>query len=156
MQSRSHTCGELRISDCGKNVTLVGWYETIRRVSKNLAFIMVRDFYGETQVMINKEEIINLIENINKESTILVEGSVQERFSKNSSIATGDVEIIPDRIEVLGECIYNALPFEIRQSHMADESLRLKYRYLDLRNPKMKKKYTVKKFDYNEIARKDA
>ena len=138
IQSRTHNCNELRLSDAGKNVTIVGWYENIRKVSKNLGFLILRDFYGTTQVVIETEEMMQVIDSVNKESTISVTGVVRERSSKNNDLPTGEIEVVPEKIEILGKCIYNALPFEINQSKDADENTRLKYRYLDLRNPAVK------------------
>ena len=138
IQSRTHNCNELRLSDAGKSVTIVGWYENIRKVSKNLGFLILRDFYGTTQVVIETEEMMQVIDSVNKESTISVTGGVRERSSKNKDLATGEIEVVPEKIEILGKCIYNALPFEINQSKDADENTRLKYRYLDLRNPAVK------------------
>ena len=144
MQSRTNNCGELRISDAGKKVKLSGWYENIRKVSKNLGFIVLRDFYGTTQIVIETEEMMNVIDGVNKESTISVEGTVRERTSKNANMPTGEIEVVPDKIEVLGKCFHNALPFEINQSKDADENTRLKYRYLDLRNPAVKDKIVLR------------
>lgn len=138
VQSRTHNCGELRLSDQGKDVTVVGWYENIRKVSKNLGFLILRDFYGTTQVVIETEEMMEIIDSVNKESTIQVTGVVRERSSKNADLPTGEIEVVPSKIEILGKCRYNALPFEINQSKEADENARLKYRYLDLRNPAVK------------------
>lgn len=138
IQSRTHHCNELRLSDAGKQVVLVGWYENIRKVSKNLGFLILRDFYGTTQIVIETEEMMQTVDGLNKESTISVRGTVRERSSKNTELATGDIEVVPEKIETLGKCIYNALPFEINQSKDADENTRLKYRYLDLRNPAVK------------------
>ena len=138
VQSRTHNCGELRLADAGKSVTVVGWYENIRKVSKNLGFLVLRDFYGTTQVVIETEEMMDIIDSINKESTIQVAGVVRERSSKNADLPTGEIEVVPSSIEILGKCRYNALPFEINQSKDADENARLKYRYLDLRNPAVK------------------
>ena len=144
IQSRTHNCNELRLSDAGKNVTIVGWYENIRKVSKNLGFLILRDFYGTTQVVIETEEMMQVIDSVNKESTISVTGVVRERSSKNANLPAGEIEVVPDKIEILGKCIYNALPFEINQSKDADENARLKYRYLDLRNPNMKKNIVMR------------
>lgn len=144
VQSRTHTCNELRLSDAGKQVTVTGWYENIRKVSKNLGFLILRDFYGVTQVVIETEEMMAVIDDINKESTISVTGTVRERSSKNMELPTGEIEVVPEKIEVLGKCIYNALPFEINQSKEADENTRLKYRYLDLRNPAVKNKMILR------------
>ena len=144
IQSRTHNCNELRISNVGERVTLVGWFENMRKVSKNLGFVILRDFYGTTQLVVETEEMMNIMDGINKESTISIEGVVRERSSKNANLPTGDIEVAPDKIEVLGKCIYNALPFEINQSRDADENARLKYRYLDLRNPNMKKNIVMR------------
>ena len=139
MQSRTHTCGELRIGDVGKHVVIAGWLENMRIVSANLAFVVVRDFYGTTQVVAETEEMMKTFRDITKESTIQVAGTVRERSSKNPKQATGEIEIVPDTVKVLGRCRYDALPFEINHSREADEAVRLKYRYLDLRNPEVKK-----------------
>ncbi|MBQ6852259.1 MAG: aspartate--tRNA ligase [Oscillospiraceae bacterium] len=137
-QSRTNTCGELRLQDAGKTVTLVGWLENIREVGSNFAFLVLRDFYGTTQIVVETEEMMGIIKSVNKESTISVTGTVRERESKNPKQATGDIEVVPEKIEILGKCIHNQLPFEINKSKDADENVRLKYRYLDLRNPAVK------------------
>ena len=137
-QSRTHTCGELRLSDAGKTVTLSGWMENVREVGQNFAFVVLRDFYGTTQIVIETEEMMNVVKPLNKESTIQVTGVVRERTSKNPKIPTGEIEVVPSEIKVLGRCRHNELPFEINRSRDADEAARLKYRYLDLRNPAVK------------------
>ena len=137
-QSRTHTCNELRMEHAGQSVKIVGWMENVREVGSNLAFVILRDFYGTTQVVIETEEMIAAIKGLNKESTISVEGVVRERDSKNPKMPTGDIEVVPTRIEVLGRCRHNELPFQVNRSREADETLRLKYRYLDLRNPEVK------------------
>ena len=137
-QSRTHTCNELRLENVGEKVKIVGWMENVREVGNNFAFVVVRDFYGTTQVVVETEEMMNIVHSVNKESTISVEGVVRERASKNPKQATGDIEVVPEKIEILGKCRYNELPFEINRSREADESARLKYRYLDLRNPAVK------------------
>ena len=138
MQSRTHTCGELRVTDAGKRVKICGWMENVREVSAALAFVVVRDFYGTTQVVAETEEMVRIFKGITRESTISVEGAVRERASKNPNMPTGDIEVVPEKVEVLGKCQYNELPFQINRSREADESTRLKYRYLDLRNPEVK------------------
>ena len=138
MQSRTHTCGQLRLSDAGKQVKIVGWMENVREVGSNFAFVVLRDFYGTTQVVIESEDMMAAIHGLNKESTISVEGVVRERSSKNPKLPTGEIEVVPTKIEVLGRCRHNSLPFEINRSREADEMARLKYRYLDLRNPAVK------------------
>ena len=137
-QSRTHNCGELRLSDAGKTVTLAGWMENVREVGASLAFVVLRDFYGTTQLVIENEEMMSIIKSVNKESTIRATGIVRERASKNPKQATGEIEVVPEKIEILGRCRYNELPFEINRSRDADEAVRLKYRYLDLRNPAVK------------------
>ena len=139
MQSRTHTCGELRIGDAGKQVQLSGWLENLRVVSANLGFAVLRDFYGTTQIVVENEDMMNQFKTITKESTITVKGIVRERSSKNPKQPTGEIEVVPDSVTVLGRCRYANLPFEINHSREADEQARLKYRYLDLRNPEVKK-----------------
>ncbi len=137
-QSRTHTCGQLRIGDVGRQVTLVGWLENVREVGSNFAFLVLRDYYGTTQVVVETEDMMKLVKPINKESTISVTGTVRERESKNPKLPTGDIEVVPTDIQVLGKCFHNQLPFEINKSRDADENTRLKYRFLDLRNPAVK------------------
>ncbi len=141
---RTHTCGELRLSDAGKTVTLAGWLENLREVGGNIGFLVLRDFYGVTQAVVETEELLRQVKSLNKETTIQVTGKVRERTNKNPKIPTGDIEIVPETIEVLGRCRYNELPFEINFSRDADETQRLKYRYLDLRNPQVKKNLTMR------------
>ncbi len=143
-QSRTHNCNELRLADAGKQVTLVGWFENIRKVSKNLGFVILRDFYGTTQVVVETEDMMAVMDSINKESTISVTGTVRERSSKNEALATGEIEVVPSSIEILGKNIHAELPFEINRSKEADENTRLKYRYLDLRNPEVKSKIILR------------
>ena len=138
MQSRTHTCGELRLANAGENVTIVGWLENVREVGSNFAFLVLRDYYGTTQVVVETAEMMQIIKGINKESTLSVTGTVRERESKNPKLPTGDIEVVPQDIKVLGKCRHNQLPFEINKSRDADENTRLKYRYLDLRNPAVK------------------
>ena len=139
MQQRTHNCNELRIENVGQKVKIVGWMENIRLVGSSFAFVVVRDFYGTTQVVVEDEELLAQFKNITKESTISVEGTVRKRESPNPKQATGEIEVVPEKVEVLGKCRYNELPFEINRSREADETQRLKYRYLDLRNPAVKK-----------------
>ena len=107
MQPRTHTCAELRMEHVGKAVRLVGWMENVREVGGSLVFVVLRDFYGTTQVVIENEEMMKRIKGINKESTISVEGLVRERDSKNPKLPTGEIEIVPEKIELLGRCRYN-------------------------------------------------
>ena len=144
MQNRTHTCGELRAADAGRQVKLAGWMENIREVGSELAFIVLRDFYGTTQIVAETEEMVAAFKAINKESTVSVEGTVRERASKNPKQVTGDIEVVPVKVEVLGRCGYTELPFQINRSREADETARLKYRYLDLRNPAVKKNIVLR------------
>ena len=137
-QNRTHTCGELRMEHVGQTVTLAGFLENVREVGQNFAFLVLRDFYGTTQVVIETEDMMNVVKPLNKESTIRVTGVVRERDSKNPKLPTGDIEVVPTEIKVLGRCRHNELPFQINRSREADETARLKYRYLDLRNPAVK------------------
>lgn len=127
--------GSLRLSDAGKEVKLAGWVDTIRKLGE-LTFVVLRDSYGKTQVVLNKEFIP-----LNKEDVISVEGKVIERVSKNPNMPTGDIEVVAESITMLGKCT-SQLPFEIKNSESVAEDIRLKYRYLDLRadyNQKMLK-----------------
>ena len=137
-QNRTHTCGELRLEHVGQTVALAGFLENIREVGQNLAFAVLRDFYGVTQVVLETEEMCAALKGVNKESALQVTGVVRERDSKNPKLPTGDIEVVPTGIRVLGRCRHNELPFPIRRSREADESQRLKFRYLDLRNPEVK------------------
>ena len=144
MQGRTHNCGQLRLENAGEKVTLVGWFENIRKVSKNLGFVILRDFYGPTQIVVETEDLMEQFSAINTESTIEVTGTVRERSSKNPKLATGDIEVVPETVKVLGKCQYQELPFQINRSKEADENTRLKYRYLDLRNPEVKSKIVLR------------
>ena len=126
---RTNTCGELRIADVGKKVTLSGWVDTIRRLG-GLTFVTLRDHFGLTQLNVRDEA---MFDGISKESVICVQGQVIERESKNKNMPTGDIEILVESVNVLGKCT-KALPFEIGESNNSKEDLRLKYRFLDLRN----------------------
>ncbi|MBQ6506706.1 MAG: aspartate--tRNA ligase [Clostridia bacterium] len=144
MQTRTHTCNELRLADAGKEVRLSGWMENVREVGGSLAFVVLRDFYGTTQLVVEDPTLLAQVTALNKESVISVTGVVRERASKNPKMDTGDIEVVPDSLEVLGKCRYNALPFQINRSKEADESIRLKYRYLDLRNPEVKNRIILR------------
>ena len=132
---RTHSCGELRISDVNKEVRLAGFVQKIRNLGK-MIFIDLRDENGITQVVVNEESNIDLSD-INKECTVTVYGKVVERSSKNPKLPTGDIEIEVKSLTVLGKC-RNSLPFEINDdSQDVREDLRLQYRFLDLRNEKL-------------------
>ena len=127
--------GSLRLADAGKTVKLAGWVDTIRKLGE-LTFVVLRDTYGKTQVVLNKEFM-----SLSKEDVISVEGKVVERESKNANMPTGEIEVVAESITMLGKCT-EQLPFEIKNSESVAEDIRLKYRYLDLRaeyNQKMLK-----------------
>ena len=130
---KTHNCGELRISDVGKDVRLAGFVQTIRNLGK-MVFIDLRDQNGITQIIVN--ENIDL-KDVNKECTITVSGKVCERSNKNLKIPTGEIEVVAESLTVLGKC-RNSLPFEINdEDQTVREDLRLEYRFLDLRNEKI-------------------
>lgn len=127
---RTHNCGELRMENVGQEVKLAGWVNSIRKLG-GITFATIRDNFGITQILVRDE---SLIENVCKETVISVHGVVLERESKNPKMLTGDIEIEVDKLDILGKC-QSVLPFEINNSTSTREDLRLKYRYLDLRNP---------------------
>ena len=125
---RDHNCGELRMEDVGKEVKLAGWINSIRKLG-GITFVTLRDHFGTTQLVVNEE---SMLEGYGKECVVSVSGKVLERSSKNPKMPTGDIEVEVNSIEMLGKCT-SALPFEIADEN-AGEDLRLKYRYLNLRN----------------------
>ena len=130
---RSHTCGELRISDVNKQVTLAGWVQSSRKMG-GMTFIDLRDRYGITQLVFNEEVNAELCERANRlgrEFVIQVKGTVNERFSKNQHIPTGDIEIIVSELDVLNSSL--TPPFTIEENTDGGDDIRMKYRYLDLR-----------------------
>ena len=128
---RTHTCNELRSEHIGQTVTLTGWVDTVRDHG-GVLFVDLRDHYGVTQIVFSDDKMLS---GISKETVVLIEGAVTERDAEtvNPKIETGNVEVRATRIEVLGPCQL-ALPFEIDTSTATREDVRLKYRYLDLRN----------------------
>ncbi|WP_285828404.1 aspartate--tRNA ligase, partial [Bacteroides acidifaciens] len=130
---RTHTCGELRISDANKQVTLSGWVQRSRKMG-GMTFIDLRDRYGITQLVFNEEINAELCERANKlgrEFVIQITGTVNERFSKNANIPTGDIEIIVSELNVLNTAM--TPPFTIEDNTDGGDDIRMKYRYLDLR-----------------------
>ncbi len=138
MELRTHTCGELREGDVGKRVKLCGWLSSVRDLGAVIFFVL-RDYYGYTQAVVADDEKKEQIRSIPRESTVSVEGKVVLRSAPNKDMPTGMIEIEPERIEVLGRC-YEQLPFEVATSTQSREDVRLKYRFLDLRNPDVKSK----------------
>ena len=136
---RTHTCGELRLSNAGQTVTLAGWVQRTRKMG-GMSFVDLRDRYGITQLVFNEEVNEPLCEEANKlgrEYVIQVTGKVNERYSKNSNIPTGDIEIIVDTLNVLN--MSDTPPFTIEENTDGGDDLRMKYRYLDLRRPNVRK-----------------
>ena len=131
---RTHTCNELTTSDIGKKVTLTGWIETVRDHG-GVLFLDLRDHYGITQIVFSDDK---MLAGIAKESVVLIEGEVTKRDDDtvNPKLATGLIEVRAERIEVLGPCVLG-LPFEIDASTLTREEVRLRHRYLDLRNRKI-------------------
>ena len=140
---RTHTCGELRKEDEGKQVKISGWLDS-KRDKGGLLFAVLRDFYGVTQIVCSEEPCLSQLREIPTESTVSVEGKVVLRSSPNEKLPTGLVEIIPERVEVLGRRSMPALPFEVSHSGEAGEDARLKYRFLDLRNAKVRDKIVLR------------
>jgi aspartyl-tRNA synthetase len=139
---RTHNCNELRDTDAGKTVRLEGWLQGTRDMG-NIIFATLRDFYGITQVTVSDEKLKAELRDIPRESTVAVDGRVILRSAPNKQIATGLIEIEPSGIEVLGRCV-EQLPFEINDSLRSKEETRLKYRFLDLRNPSVKDKIVLR------------
>ncbi|MCQ2130713.1 MAG: aspartate--tRNA ligase [Bacteroidales bacterium] len=136
---RTHTCGELRISDAGKKVTLAGWVQKARKLG-GMTFIDLRDRYGITQLVVDAAAPAELVEtatSLGREYVIQVVGTVLERQSKNAKMATGDIEIGIETIKILNKA--NTPPFTIEEESDGGEDLRAKYRYLDLRRPPLQR-----------------
>ena len=132
---RTKTCGELNIKNVKEHVELAGWIQKIRDLG-GMTFIDLRDEFGITQIVVNDEELKKFVKELHTESCIHIEGEVVERASKNPHMKTGDIEVVAEKIEVLGKC-KNVLPFEINTDQEVREDLRLEYRFLDLRNEKL-------------------
>lgn len=132
---RTKTCGELNILNVNETVELAGWVQKIRNLGA-MIFIDLRDQFGITQIVINDEKLQEQTKELTTESCIHISGKVVERSNKNTKIPTGEIEIIANKIEVLGKC-KNILPFEINTDQEVREDLRLEYRFLDLRNEKL-------------------
>ena len=130
---RTLYCNDIRDEHVGKTVELAGWVDVVRDHG-GVIFIDLRDYTGVTQVVVHNED---LLKNVNRETVISVSGVVNKRDEEtvNEKIATGYVELVADTLTVLGKS-HNMLPFEVRNSHLSKDEIRLKYRYLDLRNPK--------------------
>ena len=132
---RTKTCGELCISNVGETVELAGWIQKMRNLG-GMEFLDLRDEFGITQIVINDEKLQEQAKNFTTESCIHVVGKVVERSNKNKNLKTGEIEVIAEKLEVLGKC-KNVLPFEVNTNQEVREDLRLEYRFLDLRNEKL-------------------
>ena len=132
---RTKNLGELRIENVGETVELAGWVQKIRNLG-GMVFIDLRDEDGITQIVVNDENLQEQAKTLNTETVIHILGKVVERASKNPKMPTGDVEVIAEKIEILGKC-KNILPFEVNTDQEVREDLRLEYRFLDLRNEKL-------------------
>ena len=136
---RTKTCGELRLSDAGQEVTLAGWVQRTRKMG-GMTFADLRDRYGLTQLVFNGAVDKDLCDQANKlgrEYCIQVTGTVSERESKNSKMPTGDIEIIVSKLNVLSPSL--TPPFTIEDNTDGGDELRMKYRYLDLRRAAVRK-----------------
>ena len=132
---RTHNLGELTIKNIEEEVELSGWIQKIRNLG-GMVFIDLRDQFGITQIVINDEKLQEQAKELTTESCIHICGKVVERSSKNPKMATGEIEVVAEKIEVLGKC-KNVLPFEVNTDQDVREDLRLEYRFLDLRNKKL-------------------
>ena len=136
---RTTTCGELRLSDAGKEVTLAGWVQRTRKMG-GMTFVDLRDRYGITQLVFNEANDAGLCERANKlgrEFCIQVKGTVSERESKNKNIPTGEIEIIATELNILSDSV--TPPFTIEDKTDGGDDIRMKYRYLDLRRSCVRK-----------------
>ena len=132
---RTHNLGELNIKNVGEEVELSGWIQKIRNLG-GMIFIDLRDQFGITQIVINDEQLQEQAKELTTESCIHICGKVVERSNKNPKMATGEIEVVTGKIEILGKC-KNILPFEVNTDQEVREDLRLEYRFLDLRNKKL-------------------
>ena len=136
---RTNTCGELRLADAGKNVTLAGWVQRTRKMG-GMTFVDLRDRYGITQLVFNTDvnaELCDRANHLGREFVIQVKGVVSERSSKNSNLPTGDIEIIVSELNILNTAL--TPPFTIEDNTDGGDDLRMKYRYLDLRRTAVRK-----------------
>lgn len=136
---RTNTCGELRLSDCGKKVTLAGWVQRLRKMG-GMTFVDLRDRYGVSQLVFDEasdKELCDKANNLGREFCIQVTGEVRERQSKNAKMETGDIEIIASELNILSPSL--TPPFKIEDETDGGDDLRMKYRYLDLRRPVVRK-----------------
>lgn len=142
VKSRTHTCGELRLKDAGKNVVLNGWIDSIRDIGK-VVFINLRDRYGITQIVIDREDLLKEAKGLRNESVISVSGKVRKREGNpNPKISTGEIEVVAEDLFIYS--VAEPTPFVIENNVKATEELRLKYRYLDIRREPIKEKLLLR------------
>ena len=150
---RSHTCGELRSANINQTVTLAGWVQKVRNLGA-MAFIDLRDRYGITQIVVEEssaEQTKEAAARLGREFVIQVTGRVIERSSKNPKMATGDIEVVAETINILTEAI--TPPFTIEEHSDGGDDLRMKYRYLDLRRPPLQRNMILRHKMAQEIRR---
>ncbi len=136
---RNKTCGELRLSNVGEKVTLAGWVQSVHNLGA-LTFIDLRDRYGITQLAFNEdatEELKQTAQKLGREYVVQATGIVAERYSKNKNLPTGDIEIIVEAVNIVNESL--TPPFTIEENSDGGDDIRMKYRYLDLRRPVVRK-----------------
>ena len=143
---RTNTCGELTIKDLDKKVTLAGFVSTIRDHG-GVMFVDLRDHYGTTQIVVHDD---SMLKGVSKETVIKVTGTVVKRDEEtiNKKLATGEIEVVIDSLELLSDTA-KALPFEVDESKKVSEDVRLKYRFLDLRNPKVHENIVLRSKAFN-------
>lgn len=148
---RTNTCGELTIKDLDKKVTLAGFVSTIRDHG-GVMFVDLRDHYGTTQIVVHDD---SMLKGVSKETVIKVTGTVVKRDEEtiNKKIATGEIEVVIDSLELLSDTA-KALPFEVDESKKVSEDVRLKYRFLDLRNPKVHENIVLRSKAFNFLRNK--
>lgn len=148
---RTHTCGELRITDINKQITLAGWVQTVRKLGAAITFVDLRDRYGITQLLFGEELTRQLDENpLGREFVLQATGTVNERSNKNPNIPTGDIEITISSFKILNKSAVP--PFTIEDKTDGGDDLRMKYRYLDLRRNAVKKNLELR-YSVNRAAR---
>ena len=136
---RTHSCGELREGDIGKKVIVSGWVATIRNLG-SITFVDLRDHYGLLQLVVSNPDFLS---GVNKETVIRAEGTVIPRSNVNDKMPTGRIEIEVTKLDILGKSL-PVLPFEVSDCGSVNEELRLKYRFLDLRNPELHEKIVLR------------
>ena len=150
---RSNTCGELRATNVGQTVTLAGWVQKVRNLGA-MTFIDLRDRYGITQIVVEEhsdEATKEAASKLGRECVVQVVGKVIERESKNSKMATGDIEVVAEKINILNQAVLP--PFTIEENSDGGDDLRMKYRYLDLRRPPLQRNMILRHKMAQEIRR---